>query len=71
MTPKEKDEKEFLTVEEAATLLRVRKYTIRHWVFIKKIPFIKLGHSDSSTVRFKRDDLAKWLEDHSYKPKES
>jgi excisionase family DNA binding protein len=55
----------FLSVEEAAKFLRVKPSTIRFWTYSKKIPFIKLGKSSSSTVRFKRSELLKWLDRHS------
>lgn len=60
-------EKEILNVQAAADFLGVKVSTIRYWVFIKKIPFIKYGDS-SSTVRFRRSDLIQWMKDHSHKP---
>ena len=41
---------ELLTVNETAAYLKLKPWTIRHWVSGRKIPFVKLG----SAVRFRR-----------------
>ncbi len=50
---------ELLTYGEAARLLRIAEVTLRRWVSLRKIPFIKLG----GAVRFDRDDIDRWLQD--------
>jgi putative molybdopterin biosynthesis protein len=44
---------ELLTVDEAAAVLKLKPWTIRHWVSDRRIPYVKLG----SAVRFLRSDL--------------
>lgn len=47
---------QFLTVEEAAALLRVKPRTIHYWVAEKRIPFRKAGRF----TLFDRDELIEW-----------
>jgi len=44
---------ELLTAAEAAHYRRISEWTLRHWVFDKKIRFIKIGRA----VRFKKTHL--------------
>ena len=46
-----------MTVEEAASYLRLAPWTLRHWVCQKKIPFVRLGR----TVRFRRKDMERFV----------
>ncbi len=34
---------ELLSVEEAAAFLNLKSSTIREWVYVRRIPFVKLG----------------------------
>ena len=42
-----------LSVEEAATYLKIAVWTLRHWVSQRKVPFVRLGR----LVRFRQADL--------------
>ena len=46
-----------MTVNEAATYLRLAPWTLRHWVCQKKIPYVRLGRS----VRFRRKDMERFM----------
>jgi excisionase family DNA binding protein len=52
--PAQTPQHEFLTVPEAAELLRLRPSTLRSWILNRKIGYIKLG---PRAVRFRRSDL--------------
>jgi excisionase family DNA binding protein len=47
-----------LTCNEVANLLGVKPSTIYQWTHQGYIPHIKLGR----VVRFRQDDIAKWLD---------
>jgi excisionase family DNA binding protein len=49
---------EFVTVEEAAALLRVDRSTIRRWISSGALPGYRVGQR---FVRVKRDDLAQMI----------
>lgn len=53
---------DLLTVSEAATLLNLKVSRIRNLVFLKRIPFIKIGAS----VRFSKAALLDWIKCNSY-----
>lgn len=53
---------DLLTVTEAATLLNLKISRIRNLVFLKRIPFIKIGAS----VRFSKAALLDWIKCNSY-----
>lgn len=46
-----------MTPEEAAAYLKVAPGTVRQWVKLGRIPFIKVR----SLTRFRRSDLDAWL----------
>ena len=46
-----------MTVEEAASYLRLAPWTLRHWVCQKKIPYVRLGR----TIRFRRRDMERFV----------
>ena len=50
-----------LTYAETAKLIGVAEPTVRRWVMLRKIPFIKLGRS----VRFHPQALKGWIEERS------
>jgi len=54
--------KEFLTKREMASLLRISIHTLNLWVCRKKIPYLKLGDSRNSAVRFDPEETQQWLE---------
>ena len=51
---------ELLTAAEAADFLRISECTLRHWVSVKKVRFIKIGRA----VRFKKTHLDRFLSDN-------
>jgi len=50
-----------LTKRETAALLRISINTLNLWVSRKKIPYLKLGKSKNSPVRFSERELSDWL----------
>jgi excisionase family DNA binding protein len=55
----DKDKKsEMLSCKEAADFLNLTEGRLRYEVFLKRIPYFKLGR----TVRFSISDLIGWLE---------
>jgi len=50
-----------LTVEEAAGVLRVAPKTLRNWVSLRAIPFVRVG----GCLRFDGPALQRWLESRS------
>ena len=53
----------FLTVDEAAELLRVRKQTIYKWICERRIPSLSLG----GRTLFDQQELLEWLDKHHRK----
>ncbi len=54
-----------LSVEEAATYLKIAVWTLRHWVSDRKISFVKLGR----LVRFRQADLDVFISKNIVRPK--
>lgn len=50
-------QKTYLNIDEAATLLKLKKSTIYQFTHMKKIPFIRMG----SRLLFDLDDLNAWI----------
>ncbi len=48
-----------LTYSQVAAELHVKKGTLFYWVARGEIPYVRLG---PRTVRFRRDELMRWLE---------
>ena len=51
-------EMQLMTIEEAALFLNLKVSKIRKDIFNKAIPYYKIG----SLIRFKKDELLKWLD---------
>lgn len=49
---------ELIDTKQAAAYLNMKVSRLRNLVFIKQIPFLKIGAS----VRFNKSDLVAWLE---------
>ena len=49
---------ELLTVVETAKVLRISQGTVRAWVLVRKIPYVKLG----SRVLFRRAELDAFIQ---------
>ncbi|EQC47625.1 helix-turn-helix domain-containing protein [Bacteriovorax sp. Seq25_V] len=58
--------KSLLSVEEASSFLSIKVSRLRTAVFRKEIPFVKIGR----LVRFKTDDLLKWIDAKTVKEEE-
>lgn len=56
---------QLLSIREVSEKLSVKESTLRAWVFQRKIPCVRLGR----LVRFKRNDLSRWLESAGKKQK--
>ena len=54
-----KREIQLLTIEEASEFLNLKVSKLRRDVFMKAIPYYKFG----SLIRFKKDELLKWVEE--------
>ena len=51
--------KQFLTYDEAASLLAVRKETLYSWVCTRRVPHYRIS---GRLVRFDPDELVAWVE---------
>lgn len=59
---------QLLTVAQLAELLQVSTRTVREWVSTGSIPFLKLGQSRRSLVRFSLPAVEAWLQDRAKGP---
>lgn len=57
---------DYLTVEQAAYLLGLKLSRIRHMIFRKQIPYIKIGAS----IRFDKTELKNWINTKAIKADE-
>ena len=46
------------TIEDVAEFCRVKPSVIKHWVYTRSIPFIKIGKQ----ILFDKEDLEEWIE---------
>ena len=46
------------TIEDVAEFCRVKPSVIKHWVYSRSIPYIKIG----KRILFDEDDLQEWIE---------
>lgn len=53
-----------LTVEELAEALGLAPQTIRNWVALRKIPFLRIG----GKTRFRKRSIEMWLEQKEFNP---
>jgi excisionase family DNA binding protein len=51
----------YLDVKELSEYLGLKEGTIRVWICLKKIPYVKVGR----LVRFDLDKIDKWIEKNS------
>ncbi|MBZ0306161.1 MAG: helix-turn-helix domain-containing protein [Anaerolineae bacterium] len=54
------DNNNLLDMDEAASLLNIRKSTLYSMCMRREIPVVKLGRLN----RFRRQDLVRWVESH-------
>jgi excisionase family DNA binding protein len=59
---------ELLTVVEAAQVLGIRPWTLRHWIAARKIDVVKYGHG---SVRLKRSVLDRYVASCTIKARRS
>lgn len=52
-------ELQLMTIDEAAVFLNLKVSKLRRDVFMKAIPYYKIG----SLIRFKKEELVRWLEE--------
>ena len=50
-----------LTKRETAAMLRISLNTLNVWISRRKIPYLKLGTSRNSAVRFDLAEIKNWL----------
>lgn len=53
---------QLLTLNEAATLLNLKISRIRNLIFLKRIPYIKIGAS----IRFSKSAILDWIQSNSH-----
>lgn len=54
-----KSEVQFMTIEEASEFLNLKVSKLRRDIVMKVIPYYKFG----SLIRFKKDELLRWVEE--------
>jgi len=54
---------QFMTVEEIAQMLRVPRSTVYKWVYMRKIPYLKVG----KRLLFEYKKVIQWIEEHMEK----
>jgi excisionase family DNA binding protein len=59
MSEEQKHHREMLTYSEVSELLGVPVATLYSWVYMKRIPFLRLS---GRTIRFRRTELNDWLD---------
>jgi len=57
-----------INTKAVAERLNISPSTVRGWVFLKKIPFVKFGRGKKSLVRFNPKVLNEWVEENSREP---
>lgn len=50
---------QLMTIKEASIFLNLKVSKLRKDIFMKTIPYYKIG----SLIRFKKDELIKWVEE--------
>jgi len=55
--------KEYLTIDDLAQYLNMRRSTVYSWVENKQIPFFRFGR----LLRFRREEIDAWTESHREK----
>ncbi len=59
---------EYLSPKEASSLLGVSTHLLQKWRSLGVgIPYVKLGQSQSSVIRYKKNDLLKYLNENTIK----
>jgi excisionase family DNA binding protein len=56
------DQRDLLTVKEAAQLLTIKESTLRDWVLRKKLPIVRVGEK---LIRIRRSELLKLVVDET------
>ena len=52
-------DKRFIGIDECAEYLGIKKGTLYYWVFLKKIPYLKMGR----LVKFDLRELEGWIKE--------
>lgn len=60
--------RKLLTYKEAAEYLQVSEKTLRNWVCQRKIGIIKFGNTRSAKVRFRQEDIEKFIQKSFIQP---
>ena len=60
------EEREVLSVPEAADFLGVKERTLRRWIVERGVPHAKIG----GLIRFRRSALVEWLKEEERKTME-
>ena len=59
-------EKRFIGVKELSEYLDTSDNTVRHWVFTRQIPYVKMGR----LVKFDLREIESWVKDKRVEPYE-
>ncbi len=66
MDKKNMNDLEYLSPKEASKLLGVSTHLLQKWrSFGVGMPYVKLGQSNSSVIRYKKSDLMKFLDENT------
>jgi excisionase family DNA binding protein len=57
---------DLLSIRDAAKELNLSVYTLRSWIFQRRVPFVRLGRR----VAFRREDLETLIEENVVEAKE-
>ncbi len=58
------EQSHLMTIEEAAKFLNLKVSKLRRDIFLKTIPYYKIG----SLIRFKKEELLKWIDEKLVTP---
>jgi len=59
--------KKLMTKKELADYLKVSTNTINLWIIQKRVPYLKLGPSSNSLVRFSLEEIENWMKTSGFR----
>jgi excisionase family DNA binding protein len=64
VTPSDPLIEKLITIEELAGALGIAPKTIRNWIALRRIPYMRIGNK----TRFRRQSIEVWLEQQEFNP---